>query len=120
MQMKTALTVLAAAAAVFAQGAFAQASAPANPPAGQGPGAMTAAPGTKSETTRAERKSATVEARKDGDLKPAGPATGAKEQMAEQKKPSTKTRAERKAETVEDVKDGKTIPAGEGPTAPKK
>lgn len=35
MKMKTALTVLAAAAAMFAQGAFAQASAPAKTPAGE-------------------------------------------------------------------------------------
>lgn len=81
---------------------------------------MTGAPGTKSETTRAARKASTVEARKDGDLKPAGPATGAQEQRADLKKAPTKTRAERKAQTVDDVKAGATVPAGEGPTAPKK
>jgi len=137
MKMKTALTVLAAAAAVFAQGAFAQASAPASraeikaetaaaekagklTPAGEGPGNLTKAPSTSSDTTRAARKAKTLEDRKDGDLIPAGPATGGKQLRAEEAKPSTKTRAERKAETLKDEKEGKLIPAGEGPGSPKK
>lgn len=133
MKMKTALTVLAAASAMFAQGAFAQAAsmpasradvkaeaATARTPAGEGPGAMTKAPSTTSSKTRMERKGETAQAAQAGELKPAGPATGAKEQMAEQKKPSTKTRMERKAETNAAVKAGATIPAGEGPDAPKK
>ncbi len=64
-------------------------------------------------TTRAERKAATLKARKDGELQPPGPTQ--KGDLAMQKQPSTKTRDERKAETLEAKKKGELVPAGEGP-----
>lgn len=129
--MKKALTIVAAAAAaMLAQGAFAQASAPtraevksdakaARTPAGEGPGAMSGAPDTKSSTTRSERKARTRAAVKSGETVPAGegPDAGA---SGAGKSTSTTSRAERRAKTRAAVKEGSTIPAGEGPQAPKK
>ena len=126
MNFKIALTALAAATALFTQGAFAQASAPTRAevkadakahktPAGDAaetPGT----PDTKSNTTRAERKATTKAARAEGDLKPAGEAVGGKTPDTK----STTTRAERKAATKAAVKEGTTIKAGEGPDAPAK
>jgi hypothetical protein len=126
MKMKSALTVLAAAAAaLLAQGAFAQASSPTRAevkaeaaanktPAGEATGAKPL--DTKSTTTRAQRKAATKAARKEGDLTPAGEAEGAKTPDTK----STTTRAQRKAATAEARKDGTLTPAGEGPAAPAK
>jgi|SRR5450755_2748290 FlaG/FlaF family flagellin (archaellin) len=135
MKMKNVLTVVAAAAfAVFAQGAFAQASAPASradvksetkaaekagqlTPAGQGAAPMEKST-TKSTKTRAERKAETRAAAKAKELTPAGEGTNMKADTAG---PSTKTRAERKAETKAAIKSGQTQPAGEAvPDAPKK
>jgi hypothetical protein len=133
LMMKNALTIVAAvAAAMFAQGAFAQASAPTRAevkaetkaaekagkltPAGEGPTA--AAPAASSAKTRAERKAETGAARKEGALSKAGDNPDAAK--AEKPIKSTKTRAERKAETKAAVKEGKTTPAGEGQDAPKK
>jgi len=127
MKIKNALTVVAAvAAAMFAQGTFAQASSPsraevkaeanstAKTPAGQGATATEAAPKVDSSKTRAERKSETRNAKK----VPAGEGPEATASAPVTK--SNKTRAERKAETVRAIKSGETIPAGEGPTAIKK
>ena len=130
MKTKNVLTVVAAAAfAVFAQGAFAQASAPSRgevkaetkaaeksgtlTPAGQGPGAMTSDKGGMSTKTRAERKGETKAARASGDLKPAGEASDMKTDKMEKNAKSTKTRAERKAETKAAIKAHQTTPAGE-------
>ena len=84
MQMKNALTIVAAvAAAMFTQASFAQASAPAS---------------------RAEVKSETMAAEKAGKLTPAGEGSAPVEKSNAK---STKTRAERKAETQEARKDKK-------------
>lgn len=130
------ISVLAAAtAATMATSlAFAQASAPTSraqvkeetrgaakahqlTPPGQG-----GAPVTKStagpSTTREERKAATLQARKEGSLAPAGEAQTQKADAAASKQKSTRSRAERKAETVEARKKGELVPAGEG--SPKK
>ena len=89
---KFALGAIVAATAVFAQTAFAQASAP---------------------VSREQRKAETAAANKAGKLAPAGEGPGA---MASQ--PSTgsdKTRTDRKAQTQADIKSGATQPAGEAP-----
>src|SRR5262249_27980693 len=127
LKMKNALTIVAAAAAaIFAQGVYAQASAPtraevkaetkAAPKAAAGEN-IPAAPDTKSNTTRMERKATTKEAVKEGDVPKAG--ENVSDKGAKTSK-STKTRAERKAQTKEDIKSGNTTPAGEGQAAPKK
>ena len=132
MKTKLALGAIAAAVAVFSQGAFAQASSPtraevkaeaktgALAPAGEGPGAMGKQPSTASDKSRAERKATTKSDRAAGDLKPAGEAVkpaGAmgKDDKADKNAGSNTTRADRKAQTKADVKAGKTQPAGEAP-----
>lgn len=88
MKMKTALSLIAAAVAMLAQGAFAQsASAP----------------------TRAEVKAETKKAVKEGKTTPAGEAAPAAAAGGKSDKP----RAEVKAETKKAVKEGATAPAGE-------
>ncbi len=121
MNTKLALGAVAAAVAVFSQGAFAQASSPtraevkaeaktgALAPAGQGP--IASQPMKGSDTSRAARKSTTKMARDAGTLKPAG--EGAEKNTAVPGKGSVTTRADRKAQTRADVKAGKTQPAGE-------
>jgi hypothetical protein len=125
MKTKLALGAIAAAVAVFSQGAFAQASAPtraevkaeakkgALAPAGEGPGAMGKQPPTSSDKTRAERKAQTKADVKAGKTDPAGDAAELKMDAADKAKGTDKTRAERKAQTRADVKAGKTQPAGE-------
>jgi hypothetical protein len=136
MKTKLALGVIAAAVAVFSQGAFAQASSPtraevkaeakkgALAPAGEGPGAMGKQPPTTSDKTRAERKATTKAEVKPGKTDPAGDAAELKMDKADKSTGTDKTRAERKAQTKADVKAGKTQPAGEAPQpsseAPKK
>jgi hypothetical protein len=69
-----------------------------------------------SQKLRTERKSETLAARKDGELKPAGEA----DYKAHSAQPSLtdKTRAERKAETLAAARAGTLTPAGElGATA---
>lgn len=75
----------------------------------------------KSSYTRAQRKAATAQARKNGELIPAGEVAD-DETIGKQtaKTPSTKTRAQRKAETIAARKAGQLLPAGEGPSAPPK
>lgn len=132
MKTKLALGAIAAAVAMFSQGAFAQASAPvtraevkaeakAAPkiPAGEAPIVNPASPdakNAKSTKTRAERKSETKSDRSAGALKPAGEADTMKDEKAEKMKASTTTRADRKAETKAAVKSGQTMPAGEAAT----
>ena len=131
MKTKSVLTVVAAAAiAVFAQGVFAQASAPtradvkaetkaaeksgALTPAGQGPGAAsTEKAGTSAKKTRAERRAEAKAARASGDLKPAGEGGEMKADKADRSAKTTRNRAERKAETKAAVKAHQTTPAGE-------
>ncbi len=134
MHTKLALGAIAAAVAVFSQGAFAQASSPTRAevkaeaktgslaPAGQGP--IGSAPSRTSDTSRAERKATTKMARDAGTLKPAGEGAELKNDMADKNKGSNTTRADRKAMTKADIKAGKTQPAGDTPQpvseAPKK
>ncbi len=133
MQMKNALTIVAAVgAAMFAQGSFAQASAPASradvkaetmaaakekklTPAGEG-ATPTDKAATKSTMSAAERKAATKAAAKEKKLTPAGEAGP----VAAAPAGSAAARADVKAETKAAVKAGTTTRAGEGPEAPKK
>ena len=87
MKTKLVLGAVAAAVAVFSQGAFAQASSP----------------------SRADVKAETKAAEKSGKLTPAGEATGS----TSPGKGSETTKEARKAQTKADVKAGKTQPAGE-------
>ncbi|MDQ2927470.1 MAG: hypothetical protein ABI330_12495 [Caldimonas sp.] len=125
MKTKLALSAIVAAVAVFSQGAFAQASSPTRAevkaqartgslaPAGEGPGAMVAAPPKTSDTTRAARKSSTRMARKAGTLKPAGDAGDMKTDDATRAKMTTTNRADRKAQTKAEVKAGTTQKPGD-------
>ena len=125
MKTKFVLGAVAAAVAVFSQGAFAQASSPTRAevksqaktgglaPAGEGPVANQ--PSKASDKTRDERKATTKADAKSGNLKPAGEAAEAKDDKASKTKTSTASRADTKAETKAAVKSGKTQPAGEAP-----
>jgi len=127
MKTKLALGAIAAAVAVFSQGAFAQASSPtraevkaqaktgALAPAGQGENAMGDKGSKTSDTTRADRKASTKAARSAGTLKPAGEGAEMKADKDAAKQGTTKNRADRKAETKAAVKAGTTTPAGEAP-----
>jgi len=127
---KFALGAIVAATAVFAQTAFAQASAPVSreqrkaetaaanksgklAPAGEGPGAM-AQPASGSDKTRTDRKAQTQSDIKAGKTAPAGDAAVQKADKADAAKPSQTTRDARKAQTEADRKAGKLTPAGEG------
>src|SRR6187401_2356784 len=109
MKTKLALSAVAAAIAVFSQGAFAQASAPATraevkagaqaksvAPAGEKP---TAAPSTSSDKTREQRKETTKADKASGNLKSAGEAGALKEDKAMKSTGTETTRAERKEKT---------------------
>ena len=129
MKMKTALSVVAAAAvALFTQATFAQdaASAPkaradvkaeakANKtPAGEAGQAPAKLP--KSDKTKAERKAETAEAKKAHELAPAGETAGEKATPGTEKvskSDKAKARAERKAEAAKLRKEGKLAPAGD-------
>ena len=65
--------------------------------------------------TKEKRKAETMEARKKGELVPAG--GGSPKHKSTSK--STLTREQRKAETVEARKKGELVPAGGGSPAPK-
>ena len=127
---KFALGAIVAATAVFAQTAFAQASAPVSreqrkaetaaanksgklAPAGEDPGAM-AQPASGSDKTRTDRKAQTQSDIKSGKTAPAGDAAVQKADKADAAKPSQTTRDARKAQTEADRKAGKLTPAGEG------
>ena len=128
MKSKFALGVIVAATAVFAQTAFAQASAPVTreqrkaetaaankagklAPAGEGPGAMASQPSTGSDKTRTDRKAQTEADIKSGNVAPAGqgPGTTAKPSTTT----SDKTREQRKAQTEADKKAGKLTAPGQ-------
>lgn len=126
MKMKTALSVVAAAAvALFAQSSFAQdttksradvkAEAKANKtPAGEVGQAPAKLP--KSDKTKADRKAETAEAKKAHELAPAGETAGEKATPGTEKvskSDKAKARAERKAEAARLRKEGKLAPAGE-------
>jgi hypothetical protein len=125
MKTKLVLGAVAAAVAVFSQGAFAQAaSSPtraevkaeakkgALAPAGEATGSVT--PGKGSNTTREERKATTKADRASGNLKATGEAGDLK--GTQPGKGSEVDRAARKADTKAAVKAGKTQPAGEAAT----
>ena len=96
MKTKLVLGAVAAAVAVFSQGAFAQAA---------------------SSPSRADVKAQTKAAEKSGQLTPAGEATGS----VTPSKSSTVDRSQRKADTKAANKAGKLTPAGEaaGPSTDK-
>jgi len=136
MKTKLALGAVAAAVAMFSQGAFAQtatttdtpkaradvkaeAKTGALAPAGQGP--IASQPSKMSDKSRDERKATTKADRASGGLKPAGegvkPAgdSMSKDDKAEKNTGSNTTRADRKADTKAAVKARTTQPAGESP-----
>ena len=125
MKTKLALGAVAAAIAVFSQGAFAQASSPtradvkaeakkgALAPAGEA--VMAPTPSKMSDKSRDERKATTKADRASGALKPAGEGAEMKDDKADKSKGSNVNRADRKADTKAAVKAGKTQPAGESP-----
>jgi hypothetical protein len=78
----------------------------------------TGTPSKGSTMTRAERKAATLEARKKHELAPAG--STQQGDVAMQKQKSSKTRAQGKAEVMEARKKGELVPAGGGGPAPSK
>ena len=119
MKTKLVLGAVAAAVAVFSQGAFAQAaSSPSradvkaeakksHTPAGEATGSVN--PGKGSTMTKDERKAQEKADKAAGKLQPAGEATGS----TSPGKGSETTKEARKAQTKADVKSGKTQPAGE-------
>src|SRR5450432_1225553 len=123
MNTKLALAAVAAAVAVFSQGAFAQASSPtraevkaqaktgALAPAGEAVQSPT--PAASSDKTRAARKSTTKADRATGGLKPTGESADKNDGAAS--KSSDTTRADRKATTKADRAAGTLKPAGEAP-----
>ncbi len=132
MKTKLALGAIAAAIAVFSQGAFAQSSAPTRAevkaeakkgslaPAGEGPGTNPekSQPSTMSDKSRADRKATTKADRAAGNLAPAGEAEKPANAMTRSDKPekntgSNTTRAMRKSDTKAAIKAGETKPAGE-------
>jgi len=76
----------------------------------QGPESLAA-----STKTREQRKSETMQARRNGELYPGGLGTYVSNVVSQQKATanSTKTRAERKSETLQAIKDHKTMQPGE-------
>jgi hypothetical protein len=130
MKTKLALGAVAAAVAMFSQGAFAQAATTTDSaksradvkaeaksgalaPAGQGP--VASQPSKMSDKSRAERKATTKADRASGSLKPAGEAAEMKDEKADRSKGSTTDRAMRKADTKAAVKAHTTQPAGDSP-----
>ena len=68
---------------------------------------------TASNTTRAEVKAETLQARRSGELLAAGEASGEREQRIDASRPSTVARSEVKAETLAAVRNGTIAPFGE-------
>ena len=124
MKTKLVLSAIAAAVAMFSQGAFAQASSPtraevkaeaksgAAAPVGEKPSAQ---PSTMSDKSRADRKATTKADRASGALKPAGEAAEMKDDKADKTKGGMVSRADRKADTKAAVKARTTQPAGDTP-----
>jgi hypothetical protein len=124
MKTKLALSAVAAAIAMFSQGAFAIASAPATgayvmagaqaktvAPAGEKPAAQ---PSTSSDMTRDERTAASNADKASGNQKSAGEAGALKEDKAMKSTGTETTRAARKAKTKAENKSGQIPAAGEG------
>jgi len=78
----------------------------------------TGTPTSKSSMTREQRKAATKEAQRKGELTPAGGGHPVYKSASSQK--STMTREQRKAETMEARKKGELVPPGGGSPAPSK
>ncbi len=122
MKTKLIFGAVAAAVAVFSQGAFAQASSPtraevkaeartgAAAPAGEGPNLTGQHPSKTSTKSRMERKAKTRAEAKAGKLEPAGQAA---EPVTPSASAAVTTRAERKATTRAAAKAGELKPAGE-------
>jgi len=87
-------------------------------PAGGGAAPVSKSKKSHSTLTREQRKAQTLEARKKGELQPAG--STQKADVAMQKQKSTKTREQTKAEVAEARKKGELVPAGGGSPAPSK
>jgi len=85
-------------------------------PAGEAIGDETVAPSTASNTTRAEVKVETLQARRSGELQGAGEASGEREQRIDASRPSTVARSAVKAETLAAVHNGTIAPFGEAAT----
>ncbi len=129
MKTKLALSAVAAAVAVFSQGAFAQATAPASAPAmradvkaeakaatkaptGEAQ-TMSKQPSTMSDKSRMDRKETTKMDKAGGNLKATGEAASVKEDKAMKSTGTETTRAERKAKTKAANKAGEIPAAGE-------
>ena len=123
MKTKLVLGAIAAAVAVFSQGAFAQAaSSPtraevkaeaktgAAAPVGEKPSAQ---PSTMSDKSRADRKATTKADKASGNLKATGEAETVKDDKALKSGGSNTTRADRKATTKAANKAGQIPEAGE-------
>ena len=109
-------SLIAVVAALVAQGAYAQATAPkGGTDVKAGEAGQTVKADAKSDKTRDQRKAETKEAIKKGEQPKAGEAGEVVKAGAK----SDKTREQRKAETKEAIKKGETLPAGEAGT-PKK
>ena len=115
MNLKVVLSVVVAAAALFAQGANAADAPKKAEGLKAGEGMPTEAAGAKSNKSRADVKAETKAANKNKQLAPAGDAPAA---AATGK--SDKSRAAVKAETKEANKKRELTPAGDAPAAPKK
>jgi len=114
MNTKRSLSTLALLAA-FGAGAQA-AQAPTHwIPAGEAVGDELA-PSTASNTTRAEVKAETLQARRSGELQGAGETSGEREQRIAASRPSTVARSEVKAQTLAAVHNGTIAPFGEAAT----
>ena len=98
MKIKTAASLIAAAVALLAQGAY-------------------AADAASAPKSRADVKAETKQAEKEGKLAPAGEGKSA---ITAPAKTSDTTRPAVKDATKDAAKKGELTPAGEGPTAPKK
>jgi hypothetical protein len=125
MKTKLALSAVAAAVAVFSQGAFAQASSPTRAEvkaeaktankAPKGDAATGGTPTKGSTTTKDARKAETQAAAKSGNLSPGGDAM-TKEGAGAPPKTSNTTKEARKAETNAAIKAGDTTPKGDAMT----
>jgi len=114
----TLATSMSTLALLAAFGAGAQAAPPSHGwiPAGEAIGDETVAPSTASSTSREAVRAETLQARRAGELKGAGEASGEDEQRVATSHPSAVARSEVKAETLAAVRDGTIAPFGEAAT----
>jgi hypothetical protein len=85
-------------------------------PAGEAVGDEVAAPSNTSGTTRAAVEAEVLQARRSGELKQAGEASGEYEQRVDASRTSAVARSEVKAETLAAVRSGLIAPFGEAAT----